>query len=91
LGSWASLGLMQFNLRDMATVFYTDWVAAALSAKLVLTFADKRCHVVSAVDPRGRIFGFLDRSHYYFFQVAPQLYSRGRVDPVPDTLIEKVW
>jgi hypothetical protein len=24
----------------------------------------------------GRILGFLDRSRYYFFQVAPQLYSR---------------
>jgi hypothetical protein len=25
----------------------------------------------------GRIIGFLDRSRYFFFQVAPQLYSRG--------------
>jgi hypothetical protein len=25
----------------------------------------------------GRILGFLDRSRYFFFQVAPQLYSRG--------------
>jgi hypothetical protein len=33
--------------------------------------------VVSATDPHGRILGFLDRSRYYFFQVAPQLYSRG--------------
>jgi hypothetical protein len=32
--------------------------------------------VVSATDPPGCILGFLDRSHYYFFQVAPQLYSR---------------
>jgi hypothetical protein len=32
--------------------------------------------VVSATDPPGRILGFLDRSRYYFFQVAPQLYSR---------------
>jgi hypothetical protein len=30
--------------------------------------------------------GFLDRSRYYFFQVAPQLYSRGWVDPVPHPL-----
>jgi hypothetical protein len=27
---------------------------------------------------------FLDRSRYYFFQVAPQLSSRGWVDPDPD-------
>jgi hypothetical protein len=30
---------------------------------------------------------FLDRSRYFFFQVAPQLYSRGWVDPVPDPLL----
>jgi hypothetical protein len=27
--------------------------------------------------------GFLDRSRYFFLRVAPQLSSRGRVDPVP--------
>jgi CBS-domain-containing membrane protein len=48
-----------------------------LSANLVPTFADRECHVVSVMDPYGRILGFLDRSHYFFFQVAPQLYSRG--------------
>jgi hypothetical protein len=48
-----------------------------LSAKLVLTFVDRGCHVVSVTDPYGRILGFLDRSRYSFFQIAPQLYSRG--------------
>jgi hypothetical protein len=48
-----------------------------LSAKLVPTFADRGCRVVSVTDPQGRILGFLDRSRYFFFQVAPQLYSRG--------------
>jgi hypothetical protein len=33
------------------------------------------------------IFGFLDRSRYFFIQVAPQLSSRGWVDPVPDPLL----
>jgi hypothetical protein len=42
--------------------------------------------VISVTDPYGRILGFLDRSRY-FFQVAPQLYSRGLVDPVPDPLL----
>jgi hypothetical protein len=32
-----------------------------LSAKLVPTFADRGCHVVSVTDPYGRILGFLDR------------------------------
>jgi hypothetical protein len=52
---------------------YIDLAAATL----VPTFADRRCLVVSATDPHGRILGFLDRSRYFFFQVAPQLYSRG--------------
>jgi hypothetical protein len=29
--------------------------------------------VVSATDPPGHYFGFLDRSRYFFIQVAPQL------------------
>jgi hypothetical protein len=39
------------------------------------------------MDPYDRIFGFLDRSSYFFFQVAPQLNSRGWVDPVPVPLL----
>jgi hypothetical protein len=39
------------------------------------------------MDPYGHIIRFLDRSRYYFFQVATQLYSRGWVDPVPDPLL----
>jgi hypothetical protein len=58
-----------------------------LSAKLVPTFADRGCHVVSVTDPYGRILAFLDRSRYFFFQVAPRLYSRGWVDHVPDSLL----
>jgi hypothetical protein len=54
------------------------------STKLVPTFTDKRCHVVSVTNPYGRNLHFLDRSRYFFFQVAPQLYSRGWVDLVPD-------
>jgi hypothetical protein len=48
-------------------------------------FADRGYRVVSAADPHGRILGFLERNRYYFFQVA-QLYSRGWLDPVPDSL-----
>jgi hypothetical protein len=70
-------------------------------AKLVPTFVDRGCQVVGMADPYGRILDFLDRSHYFFgrildfldrsryffIQVAPQLYSRGWVDPVPDPLL----
>jgi hypothetical protein len=48
-----------------------------LSAKLEKTYSDIGCHVVSATDLFCRILGLLDRSSYIFFQVAPQLYSRG--------------
>jgi hypothetical protein len=48
-----------------------------LALKRVPTLADRRCHVVSATDPYGRILGFLDRSSYIFYQVDPQLCSRG--------------
>jgi hypothetical protein len=42
-----------------------------LSAKLLPPFADRGCYyVVNVTDPYGRMLGF-------FFQVAPQLYSRG--------------
>jgi hypothetical protein len=58
-----------------------------LSVKLVPTFEDRVCHLVSVTDPYGRILGFLDRCWCFFFQVAPQLYSRGWVDPVPDPLL----
>jgi hypothetical protein len=51
------------------------------------TFADRGCFVVSTVDPHSRIRVFLDRSRYCFFHVAPQLHSRGWVDPVPDPLL----
>jgi hypothetical protein len=57
------------------------------TTKLVKNFSDRGCHVVSVTNPYGCILGFLDRSHYHFFQVAPQLYLRGWVDPVPDPLL----
>jgi hypothetical protein len=58
-----------------------------LSAKLVPTFVDRGCHVVSVTDPYGSFLGFLDLRFYFFFQVAPQLYSRSWVDFVRDPLL----
>jgi hypothetical protein len=48
-----------------------------LVAEIIASFCGYRCRVVSTQDPCGRILAFLDRSRYCFFQVAPQLYSRG--------------
>jgi hypothetical protein len=39
-------------------------------SKIAPTLVDRECHVVSATDPYGRILGFLDRSRYFFLQVA---------------------
>jgi hypothetical protein len=66
----------------------TGWLSyRRLSTKLVQTFLDRGCHVVSAMDPHSNILDFLDWSRYYFFQVAPQLYLRGWVDPVPGSVL----
>jgi hypothetical protein len=35
----------------------------------------QECRVVSSLDPHTRNRAFLDWSCYFFFQVAPQLYS----------------
>jgi hypothetical protein len=77
----ARLGLQRTNIK------YTPWPQSASelyrpsyrrsSAKLVPTFADEGCRVISATDPYDRILDFL----------ALQLYSRGWVDPVPDPLL----
>jgi hypothetical protein len=56
-----------------------------LSAKLVTNFVDGGCQVVRVTHTYSRILNFLDRKRYFFFQVAPQLYYRGWVDPVPDS------
>jgi hypothetical protein len=58
----------------MLFILQTPWPESAcelykpsdrrLSAKLVPTFVDKGCHVVSVTDPYGRILGFLDRFIY---------------------------
>jgi hypothetical protein len=42
-----------------------------LAAKLVPTFADRGCYVVSVTHCCGRILGFLYRSRYFIFQVSP--------------------
>jgi hypothetical protein len=62
-----------------------------LSAKLVRTSADRGCRVVIATDPYGRILGFLDRSRYFFFQVAPQVCSRGWVGHPDRICSQELW
>jgi hypothetical protein len=56
---------------------YTDRATTASRLSKCQLFVDRGCHVVSVTDPYGRFLGFLERSRYFAFQVAPQLYSRG--------------
>jgi hypothetical protein len=58
-----------------------------LSVKLVPTFADRGMCAVSVADPYVHTLGFLNRSRYFFFQVAPELHSRGWVYSVPEPLL----
>jgi hypothetical protein len=55
---------------------YTDRATAATVGEISAKFWGW-CHVVSVTDPYGSILDFLDRSRYFFFPLAPQLYSRG--------------
>jgi hypothetical protein len=75
------------RITGLLIVIITPWLESSanelyllsdhqLSAKLVPTFADIGCRAVSSADPYGRNIRFLDRSRYFFYQVAPELYSR---------------
>jgi hypothetical protein len=59
----------------------------SLSAKLVSNSGGWRVPCGQRDGPR--ILGFLDRNRYFFFQVAPHLYSRVWVDSVPDPLLPR--
>jgi hypothetical protein len=65
-----------------------------LSWKILNSVASVRERTIPTERPRsvwqipyGRILGFLNRSRYFFLQVAPQLYPWGWVNPVPDPLL----
>jgi hypothetical protein len=85
ISKWDQVNCNKNKLRGLSPqANYTDRATAACRRSYCQL---RGCCVVKARDPHGRILGFLDRSRYYFFQVAPQLYSRGSVDPVPDPLL----
>jgi hypothetical protein len=71
---------------DPASEIYLP-IDRRFSTKLVPTSADIGSNVLSAIDPYGSILGFLDRRRYFYFQVAPQLHSRGWVYSVQDSLL----
>jgi hypothetical protein len=71
----------RFLLQTLKNLSSVAWI----SERTIPTY--RLYHVVSVTDPYGRKLGFLEQSHYFFFQVAPQLYSQGSVDPVPHPLL----
>jgi hypothetical protein len=71
----------QANCADRATVACRRSKCQFLRVEGVAWSAQR---ILTAVN-----LGFLDRSLYFFIQVAPQLSSRGWVDPVPDPLLHR--
>jgi hypothetical protein len=56
---------------------YTDRATVACLRSNCQLLRIQTCRVVSAEDPLRPYTRFLDRSRYFFFQLAAQLYSRG--------------
>jgi hypothetical protein len=66
------INLRQYKIEQWGDSKKTPWPESAselyqpsdsrLLAKLMPTFANRRCYVVSVADPYGRILGFLDRN-----------------------------
>jgi hypothetical protein len=65
-----------------------------LSTKLVPTFADRGCHVVSVMDPFGCNLDFLERSCYFFLPSSSSVLLRRLSGPCSRTTTrtsQKVW
>jgi hypothetical protein len=88
LASYLSCFTLSTPPKNAITKYFGD---RCLLAKLVPTFEDRGVsHGQCGRSPMAVIsIFFLDQSHYFFFQVTPQLYSRGWVDPIPDPLLRK--
>jgi hypothetical protein len=67
---------------------YTDWAVATCRRNLVPTLVDRgMSRGQRGGSPTVGNLSFLDRSRYFFFQIAPHLSSWGWVDLVPDPLL----
>jgi hypothetical protein len=90
---WATQGWVLFlskcklKTKQNSVVLVRERTVLANVSVLMPTFANRECRMISAIDPNSHILDFLDQSRYYFFQIAPQLYSGCWVDPVPDPLL----
>jgi hypothetical protein len=66
---------------------YTDWATAACRRSYCQLLRVDGVVWSAQRIPTAVNLGFLDRSRYFFIQVAPQLSSWGWVDPVRDPLL----
>jgi hypothetical protein len=67
---------------------YSDWATATGQLILVPAFVDRGMSFSKrGGSPTVVNLSFLDRSRYFFFQVAPHLSLRGWVNPVTDPLL----
>jgi hypothetical protein len=64
-------------LKHKTFIYYTAKYQRTIQTKrppivgeVSANFSDRECHVVSVTDPYGSIFGFLDWSRFFFFQLA---------------------
>jgi hypothetical protein len=74
LAGWAVLHFARYAAQINSVAWVREWTVSTEGPPLVGEISANFC-------------GVLDQNGYFFFQVAPQLYLRGWVDPVPDPLL----
>jgi hypothetical protein len=75
---YCSHALVQTKLRGLSPrANYTDRETAPLVGEVSADFRIEVCSVVGAVDTLLPYFRFSKQEPLHFYQVAPQLYSRG--------------
>jgi hypothetical protein len=81
-----------FSIRKIKALKFTScWaVWSSMNVSYIIGHERESSLFCCFFDPYCRNLGFLDRIRYSFFLAAPELYSRGWVDPVPDPLLLRI-
>jgi hypothetical protein len=77
-----NFGQGRFLFHSRIQLYHRITITQVYQTKNSVAFSPQASYTATAVN-----LGFLDRSRYFLFEVAPQLSSRGLVDPVPDPLL----
>jgi hypothetical protein len=87
---WVLTGLKQYKLKLNSVVWVRERTIPTerppLVGEVIANFCGKRVPRGGSIRP---YFRFSRQEPLLFYQVAPHLYSRGSVDPVPDPLLRK--